>query len=290
MKKIGMGKIGILAMGIALLMLFAMPSALAGDSVTVVTPAAAANWSGTQTITWTNESSNYSATTYYVLYSATGASPWTYCADGAALSNTTASLSWATADLTAGTAYKVNVTKVNATTNISGESGTFTVDNTAPVVAITGSSEGISAGQTHIYTIETNITLSGTMTDAHAGNTNLTAGTTAATVTATTWSITTLPVATGCTLVTATGYDGASNAGTDTITICRTAQRNGSWMPTATPAYYQPPAEGLQTLTIIPEEGLPDAVKKVGVLAVIAIVIFLVWRQSGSKPNRKRRR
>ena len=289
MKKIEKMRIGILAMGIALLMLYAMPSALAGDSVTVTAPAAAANWSGTQTITWTNESSNYSATTYYVLYSTTGASPWTYCANGADLSNTTASLSWDTSELTAGTAYKVNVTKVNATTNISGESGTFTVDNTAPVVAITGSSEGISAGQTHIYTIESNITLSGTMTDSHAGNKNATAGTTAATVTSTTWSVSTLPVVTGCTLVTVTGYDGAGNAGTDTITICRTAQRNGSWMPMVTPPPYQPPAEGLLPLTIIPGQGIPEGAKRLGVVAVIAVVLYVVWSKSGSKPKKRRR-
>lgn len=295
MKKIGMMRTGILAiMGIALLMLLAMPSALAAlDVITVDTPTAGANWTGTNTITWSNTSSgNYIGITYYVEYSATGVftgiSP-TYCVGGANISNTTEELSWDTSGLAAGTSYKINVTRVNATTNVSGESGTFTVDNTNPAVAITGSSEGLSAGQTHIYTVATTITLTGTMTDAHAGNSNITAGTTTGTVTTTTWSVTSLPVATGCNVVTVSGLDGAANEGTGTITICRTAQRNGSWMP-PTPTPSQPPAEGLLPLSIIPEEGLPDSVKRIGVIAVIAIVLFVVWRGSGSKSKRKRRR
>ena len=283
-----------IAIGVALLMLFAIPSALAAESVTINEPSGG-YWSGTQTIKWAYETDNAvdpeDHENFSIHYSRTGEDPWTLIIYGLGHANTT--YSWNTADAGDNTNYTINVTKTNSsdhTKNVSGVSGTvFTIDATAPTVVITTTGVGLGTDDV-AHTKKTTLDFSGTMTDTHAGNKNLTSVTTNdGTISGDTWTVTAAALSAGCNVVTATGFDNSNNSGTDTITVCHSPAGLAVIYPTATPAY-QPPADGLLPLSIIPEEGIPEVAKKLGVIAVIAIVLFVVWRGSGSKTKRKRRR
>jgi len=280
-----------IAIGVALLMLFiAMPSALATDTVTVTTPNGG-YFGGTETITWSRTTTNATSDNFTIFYNTTAAPTWILIVD--ALANTSTTYSWDTALIPDGSTYNINVTKSNDTDftqNVSGMSSTvFTIDNTDPTVVVTGTGVGLGTDDV-AHTQETTLDFSGTITDATAGNKNLSiVSTDDGTISGNTWTVTGAALSAGCNVVTATGFDNSNNSGTDTLTVCHSpAGLAVVHLPTAVPT--TPPADGLLPLSIIPEEGLPDVVKKVGVLAAIAVVLFLVWRGSGSKPKKRKRR
>ena len=289
-----MGAITI-AISVALL-LFAIPSALAAlDIVTVIEPVGG-YWGGTQTIEWlitaprNNTVDPEDHENYSIQYS-TDDVTWIAIIEGLGHANTT--YSWDASLIGDGTTYRINVTKTNKTDfidNASGNSTTvFTIDNTAPTVVVASTGVGLGADDV-AHTQQTTLDFSGSIKDATAGNKNLTIVTTDdGTITGNTWTVTGAALSAGCNVVTATGFDNSNNSGTDTLTVCHSpAGLAIVHLPTPIPT--QPPADGLLPLSIIPEEGLPDTVKKFGVIAVIAIVLFVVWRGSGSKTKRKRRR
>jgi len=276
------GKTGIMAFGV-ILMLFAMviPSALAAaNDVTVTAPTTGANWSGSQTITWTCNTNDSVNDSFYVYYSATGATPWTVIASN--LSNISLSTTWNTAagGITDGSSYKINVTKANTNAsvgNVSGLTGAFTVDNLAPVVAITMTSSGIRGS--YVDTVSSTLTFSGTMTDATSGNKNISVGGSAGTLTADTWITTGVSISDGCNVVTAIGYDWAGNSHSVTKTVCKSKAKTGSsYVPTPTPVIVLPGQPPLAAIPPGDDEAIPDDVKLVGVIAIILLVVVAIWR------------
>lgn len=264
-----MKKLGVV-MFFALITLFLIPSALAADTVTVTAPNGGEYWRATQSITWTQETTDATNDTFYVGYHTGGAVTWI----NTSLAAGTTSYSWDTTSVSDGSSYKINVTKVNANVgNASDESNAvFTVDNTAPTVAITMSSVGISGG--HVYTKESTLDFEGSISDATAGNKNISVDGTSGSISGNTWSVSSVSISTGLSTVTATGYDNAGNSGTGSVTVHRSIEKTGSsYVP---PSYYQQSAKN-QPLAILNEDGeMQEGMKIVGVI-VLMVILFLVW-------------
>lgn len=287
-------KAGIIAIGVALLLLLLVPSAIAADSVLVTAPNGAENWRANQTITWTAvRTEDPTNDSFNISWSANSGGSYTSLTTG--LANTTISHTWNTTPRTDGANYLIRVTKHNTNGSVSDvndtSNATFKVDNTAPTVVITATGVGLGTDD-YAYTQQTTLDFSGTITDATSGNKNISVASKAGTVTGNTWTVTAATLSAGCNVVTATGYDNAGNSGTDTATVCHSPA--GLKLPkkaTPAPYYYPPPAQqGQPTLSIIPEEGVPDEVKKFGFIALIVVLLFLVWHGSGGKSKPKRRR
>ena len=106
-----------------------MPSVIATDSVTVTAPNGGELWDETNSITWTNVSTNTTTETFTFEYRQAGETTYTTIATGESWNSGT--YSWDTSAVPDGN-YYVRVTKTNVTASTSNDvsDNFFTLDNT----------------------------------------------------------------------------------------------------------------------------------------------------------------
>jgi len=253
---------------VLVLMIATIPTVGAADVVVVTAPNGGEAWNDTKTITWTQETTDATNDTFSVGYTTDTTVTWI----ATALAAGTTSYSWDTTAVSDGTAYNINVTKVNP--NIGDvwdiSDADFTVDNTDPTVTIT-TELGLTSADS-VWTYSGTIIISGDAIDATAQPSTATVNGNPATLsgsgTSRTYSYG-LSVDIGETTITSTITDNAGNAKTSkTITVTR-YEVTGE-LPTATPPKKQPffiTGEG----EVLP--GFEAVFAIVGLLAVAYLVL-----------------